>query len=573
MTTNFSRRYFIKGALSATCFTSLVAGGFYGKVIQALGNAKTIEMFKYGVSSGDPTHSSLVLWTKVESVGCINVLWELSSDSDFKQIVQRGKVITDGAINHSVKVEVVGLNSGATYYYRFNHQGVYSEPGRTKTLAKGSLEQLGIAVVSCSNYPFGYFNVYDAIARDEDIDFVLHLGDYIYEYGEDGWGAESGRELDRSHEPAHEIVSLQDYRQRHAQYKSEKASRLMHSMHPLIPIWDDHESANNPWKNGAQNHQKTEGLWQDRRANSVKAYYEWMPIRDPKNKQDKLCLWRHFIFGDLASLTTLETRHTGRSLQLDYADHLNNIKNVSDRNKFMSEVLGDKERQMLSTEMQDFFVSGMKQSKEQQAWRLVGNQIPMARMHVPKIQGKFKSKESKGYDPVADAHKRFERLGELDLPIYLDTWDGYQHARESFYQATQEAGVSDLLVLTGDSHSFWANQLFDQLGRSMGVELGTAGVTSPGDFESYGHKTATILDNLMIEHNREIIWTDCQHRGFIKLILNHKEARADYIAVDTVNSTEYKKSTIKRANITNQGGVLTSTLLDYQRISRNGVNG
>ena len=179
------------------------------------------------------------------------------------------------------------------------------DAARTRTLPSGATESLGIALASCSNFAFGYFNAYRAIAEDESIDFVLHTGDYIYEYGADGWGAETAERLGRVHEPAHEIVSLADYRARHAQYKRDPDSQAMHATHPLMCCWDDHESTNNPWSGGAQNHQPEEGSWNERRDASVRAYYEWMPIREPEGGLRPIDFWRVYSFGDLATLVTL----------------------------------------------------------------------------------------------------------------------------------------------------------------------------------------------------------------------------------------------------------------------------
>ena len=202
-------------------------------------------------------------------------------------MLQQGETTTNENSDHTVKIEVTDLEPGRVYFYRFMVDEVTSEPGRTRTLPEGHLERLGIAVASCSNYPFGYFNAYEEIAGDEEIEFVVHLGDYIYEYGADGWGSDQGVGLGRSHSPTHEIVNLEDYRERHGQYKADRASRLMHASHPLIVTWDDHESANNPWMRGAANHQPdAEGSWLARRNASVQAFFEWMPVREQPANSD-----------------------------------------------------------------------------------------------------------------------------------------------------------------------------------------------------------------------------------------------------------------------------------------------
>ncbi|MBB6519880.1 alkaline phosphatase D family protein [Pseudoteredinibacter isoporae] len=541
--------------------TGLLAAGsssFIGQVLAQSQQADVQAVFSHGVASGEPQADSVLLWTRVsvEQEKAV-VEWELALDTQFRKLVQKGQLNAEADNDHCVKITVSDLEAGQVYYYRFKCQGIHSEPGRTRTLPQGDIDNLNIAIASCSNFPFGYFNAYEVIAADPDIQFVLHLGDYIYEYGHDGYGGTTGKVINRNHEPAHEIVSLADYRQRHAQYKADIASRLMHAAHPLIPTWDDHESTNNPYMQGAQNHQPDEGDWSKRRDASLKAYYEWMPIREPEKGLNRKQLWRHFQFGNLASLVTLETRHTGRSIQIDYKDHLGNIKSDEDRDLFLKQVLGNPARSMLSKNMKDFYDQSLKNNSSQ--WHLLGNQIPMARTHVPDISQFLKKKNSEGYDPVADEHAQFRRLGELDLPIYLDTWDGYPGARQAFYEQNQNLGIEDLLVLTGDSHSFWTNQLFDDSGKAMGVEIGTAGITSPGDFEGYGPETANAMDKLVAEHNPEIVWTDCQHRGFVKLSLSKEKAQADFISVSDILTEKYQVERIKRAVITKKGKSLTYT--------------
>ena len=561
MKTLFPRRKFIKSALTAGVGSGVLVSGWCAKVMAALNDPVRNRFFNQGIASGDPTQNSVVLWTRITTEDLSNVVWQLASDSFFTNILQQGELTTDAEADHTVKLEVSNLEPGEVYFYRFIVNEVISEPGRTRTLPNGPIEKLGIAVASCSNYPFGYFNAYEEIANDEDIDFVVHLGDYIYEYGSDGWGSAQGESLNRSHSPSHEIVSLSDYRERHAQYKSDRASRLMHASHPLIPTWDDHESANNPWTGGAQNHQpNTEGDWPSRREASLRAFFEWMPVREQPAGLDKEKLWRHFSFGDLATMTTLETRHTGRSIQVSYNEHLERIENNIQRDRFLGEVLGDPGRTILSNEMESFLAKSLADSVgKRTTWRIIGNQIPVARTHVPDVGNRI-TPETTGGNPMPESHNQFCRLGELDLPLYLDTWDGYPAARQRFYNLCRDAGARDLIVLTGDSHAFWANELYDGSNHPMGVELGTTGITSPGDFENYGPEGAATFDRLVSEHNREVVWTDCTRRGFIKLILTPESARAEYIVVNNVHSEQYRSSVLRKMNIVKRGNSLAFDL-------------
>jgi alkaline phosphatase D len=514
--------------------------------------------FLHGVASGDPTHDSIVLWTRVEADQPAEVSWELSRDVGFRNVERRGVLTTNKHRDYTVKLLVDQLQPGTNYYYRFTYAGVLSGTGRTKTLPTGKLDKLGIALVSCSNYAFGFFNAYDAVARDDAVEYVLHTGDYIYEYAADGWGSTTARKLNRVHIPANEIVTLSDYRQRHAQYKRDAGSIAMHAAKPLLALWDDHESTNNPWFGGAQNHQSDEGNWEHRRSASVRAYYEWMPIRDPAPGQNPLDLWRNYVFGDLASLITMETRHTARAQQIDYSDHIASIKSMEDAKRFEQDVLGAPNRPMISPGMAAFVSAALQASvTSQQPWRLIGNAIPMAKIRVPDVGAEGISMPA-GQAVVPGTQADLVWKGKYNLPFYLDTWDGYPWAREEFYKLCQDAGASDLLVLTGDSHSFWANDLRDDQAHKMGVEIGTAGISSPGDFleSGFDKDTSQRLDQLFGSKVDEVRWTDNTHQGYVRMEMHRESATATYLAVSTVLEPEYTVSTVHTETIGHQHGSL-----------------
>ena len=518
--------------------------------------------FAHGVASGDPQTESIVLWTRVTTTSeAETVSWILARNPEFTDIVLQGDTTAGAAADHTVKVTPDGLEPGTTYYYRFTAAGETSPTGRTKTLPEGALDRLGIALVSCSNYPFGHFNAYDAIARDEAVDIVLHTGDYIYEYGADSWGAETGTSIGRLHEPAHEIVTLDDYRRRHAQYKTDGGSRAMHAAHPFIACWDDHESANNPWTGGAQNHQpETEGDWATRRAASIRAYYEWMPIREPEPGFSRAEFWRTYVFGDLATLVTLESRHTGRGQQVDYSAYYETITSPETRDAFMRDVMNDPARTMISSRMEATLAEGLAQSVAAgQPWRLIGNASPIARMLTPDVAalGIDPAKAPKGEAP-GDGPNLFWK-GKWNLPFYTDTWDGYPAAREAFYALSREAGAEDLLFLTGDSHSFWANAVSDGEGRPMGLELGTAGVSSPGDFVDTGWDTETAekLDRVFAQSLDEVRWTDNFHQGYVRVMLTREQADVAFVAVDTVLLPTYRVETVREETVVRSGQTIT----------------
>jgi alkaline phosphatase D len=520
---------------------------------QAQANVEN-SVFKHGVASGDPTHDSVVLWTRLTTTGEQQVQWQLARDLAFATVIKQGSFTTDAQRDHTVKLLADALEPGAVYYYRFLLGTAVSPVGRTRTLPRGKLDRLGIALASCSNYAFGFFNAYDAIASDANVDFVLHTGDYIYEYGQDGWGDEVAQTLGRRHAPAHEIVSLADYRTRHAQYKTDAGAQAMHSAHPLLACWDDHESANNPWTGGAQNHQQEkEGSWQARRAASIQAYFEWMPVREPEwlgqPGRSRLQFWRSYSFGDLATLCTLETRHTARAEQIDYLAYADKITNAEEARHLVEQVIGAPNRPMLAPALEADLAAALKRSVEsKQPWRLIGNPMPIARTQVPDVVKLGLLPDPTTTPNASDDAKALAWKGKWNLPFYPDTWDGYEWARERLYQLSRQAGAADLVFLTGDSHSFWANQLSDAKGQPAGIELGTAGISSPGDFmaSGFGAELSPKLDQAFIDHNPEIVWTDNMHQGYVRLELTHTGAQANFIAVDTVLQPAYRTLMLAR---------------------------
>ena len=517
-------------------------------------------IFAHGVASGDPEPNSVVIWTRVSgSKDPVAVDWYVARDSEMLDVVSHGQFTTNAQRDHTVKQVVDGLEPGKRYFYQFVVNGTTSTLGQTKTLPVGHLERLVIAVVTCSNFPFGYFNAYEVIANDDEVDLVVHLGDYIYEYrARGGYGGATGRRIGRNHKPGHETVSLEDYRIRHAQYKGERESIAMHARHPLIVIWDDHESANNPWMGGAENHQLNDGDWFARRAASKQAYYEWMPIRDPGPGGSLLQYWRHFKFGDLASLITLETRHTGRSKQYTWSGRLDDFEGAADANAFYDDVVGAPDRNMLSAEMERFLESELAESaRAGRRWRIIGNQSVMARVRMPELNEPF-------FDDLRNQLRgsgrsrldNLTRLGDLQLPGDLDAWDGYPAARERFYQLGKDAGVRDLLVISGDSHSYWANALYDADGASMGVELGSTGITSPRSLLDLGLEGLARWDQSLAANNKEVVWVDGRYRGFIRLDITHDRVHADFVTVTNVETRDYETQIVHALDIESSNGTL-----------------
>lgn len=516
--------------------------------------------FLHGVASGEPATDGFLIWSRITpatgTTGSATLTYEVATDQGFSNIVSTGTTETGAYRDWTVKTDVTGLKPGKRYFYRFKTSNATSPTGRSKTLPKGSIDSVRFAAVSCSNYAFGFFNVYDAIAKRDDIDAVIHLGDYIYEYSTAGYGGDVSKQIGREHVPDKEIVTLDDYRLRHAQYKSDAGSIAMHRAHPLIPIWDDHETTNNSWENGAENHDLSEGDWDVRRAAALRAYYEWMPVRDPAPGTAAESLLRDFQWGDMVTLATLETRLMARSEQLEYSVIGPSLATPEGLEKFKTvdlvdegrELLGHPQIKRLSKTMTKSVAAGTR-------WRVIANQIIMAEVMAPNLTPLANSPAiaeiAKVFPPIMD----FIALSTLDIPLNTDAWDGYPAARDRFYASMQEAGSSDLIVLTGDTHEWWANELRDSSGRRMGVELGTNAVTSPGASTYFGPEGAT-YSRLLSERNAMVTHHDPDGKGYIDLFLTQNEAKAIFVSVDNVLSPEYTLSDRASFDIIREGGSL-----------------
>ena len=526
--------------------------------------------FLHGVASGDPLDDRVVLWTRITAEATtapIAVLWEVASDPAFKTIVRHGQVTAISVRDYTVKVDVTGLEPATDYYYRFRYLR-NGKPfgkgasGRTRTLPKGATRDVVLAVVSCALYPNGYFNAYDAIARLPRVDAVLHLGDYIYEYGAapDDYGMASPTAKTRVPDPPREILSLDDYRRRHALYKTDPALQAAHARAPWIAVWDDHETADNSWMGGAENHQPaTEGDWAKRKAAGIKAYYEWMPIREPAAGTLPEASWRRFQFGDVATLLMTETRLTARTHQLDYGQDLP-VKDGKPDFAAFAVKLKDPDRRMMGQGQEQWLAREVDAStKAGTAWQVLGNQVVMGRVVPPDLKatmgdaayGAFLAKL-----PTAIA-KLVEEARGLSLagaPGNLDAWDGYPADRSRVYDIFK-AGKARPIVLAGDSHAFWANELWDDAGTTrVAAEFGVTSVTSPG----YGdYLPGAPLGPAYVTRNKEVKFTDQGAKGFLLLTLEHGRATGELIAVSTILDTKYQTQVLKRFVVTpgDEGGV------------------
>jgi alkaline phosphatase D len=511
--------------------------------------------FEHGVASGDPLSDRVILWTRVSTSAAAkaSVKWEIASDSDFKSVVAKGLAVADPARDHTIKIDAAGLQPNTRYYYRFICNDSISPVGRTQTLPVGTVSDVVMAVTSCSLYPAGFFNAYKAIAALERADVILHLGDYIYEYGAapSDYGMTIGAKIGRAPVPAHEIITLSDYRARHGLYKTDPDLQAAHARAPWIVVWDDHETANDSWTGGAENHQpKTEGKWAARKAAAIKAYFEWMPIREPEHGHSAEAVNRTFSFGDLAKLIMTETRLTARDQQLTFEHDLlvagPDGKPVPDLDQFKTklnnpsrQLIGPAQEAWLSKELASSISAG-------QAWQVLGNQVVMARVKGPDLKAIMGAQGwAAALGQLPEAYRERAAVAgalfSLDVPHNLDSWDGYPAARERVYDAFKAAKAHPI-VLSGDTHAFWVNELYDASGKArVAAEFGTTSITSPG----YGDQLpGAPLDRGFQERNPEVLFNDQAAKGFLLLTLTKTEARADLITVSTVTSQTFETKTL-----------------------------
>jgi alkaline phosphatase D len=492
----------------------------------------TSEAFQHGVASGDPLADRVIIWTRVTvaSPGTLKLSWEMASDANFGAIAARGEASTSAEQDYTVKIDVTGLQPAGIYYYRFHLGAKISPVGRTKTLPVGNVALARLAVLSCSNFPAGYFNVCAEVAKRSDIDVALHLGDYIYEYGLIGYASQLAFAFDREAQPPREILTLDDYRRRHAQYRTDADLRAMHAAVPVIAVWDDHDVADNAWSGGAENHTEgAEGSFTARRAAAVRAYHEWLPTRLP-DPADTLKIYRSFDFGNLASLHMLDTRLIARDQQVTLEQYLSGLANSPTR-----QLLGATQFEWLSARM----------AGSNATWQVLGQQVLMARMEIPLSVASAITPESLSRYMLAlstpEALRTDEQralVNQRRVPYNLDAWDGYPAAREAVLAAARDRG-KNLISLAGDTHNAWGANLTDASGRRVGVEFATSSVSSPG-FETRLPLIAnSVLADAFLKMVADLRFAETSKRGYLVLTLTPTEARGDWIEVSTVYSHDY----------------------------------
>ncbi len=591
---NNSRRDFIiqLSSVSAT----LASGG----ILSACGSdSAPMVNFNYGVASGDPSLDGLVIWTYARYADAslmnnsVALKYELAMDNAFTNVVKSGDANATSATGFTVKVNLSGLKPGTDYFYRFTSGFFKSGVGKTRTLPSMDAKQVKLAVFSCTLYSAGFFNAY-AEAAKSDAQFAIHLGDYIYEYGSDPskfgntdlLNKSSASALSRVALPANDIVSLDDYRTRYAQYRSDPNLQVLHASMPWITVWDDHEFANNAFMTGAENHDpKTQGDWNTRKNNAAQAYHEWLPNRnDPLDAANRFKIYRRFDFANILSLHMLDTRIEGRVQQ--YANYGTAV-SVADYQPYISGLTtgSDINRTMISATQLDWLQKGFASSTAK--WQVLGNQDIMAKIWWPANvltslgavyfnpsaanQAAFsqsvtdyltaKMTQALGGSLTATQTALLDPTANPKLPYNLDAWDGYPLNRELVLQSVQALN-KPLIALSGDSHNAWFAQLTTLKGQKVGVEFAGSSVTSPG-FESLGLASiAPALDGSInskqwIDGNGknfgmidDLNFIDTKSRGYLMMTFTLDYVKGEYIYLDTVVSNTYKSSIGKTITVT-----------------------
>ncbi|MEM9670318.1 MAG: alkaline phosphatase D family protein [Pseudomonadota bacterium] len=562
-----------------TDLTRRGALGLFGGVAGLAGCAATGEgpepvpfsgnvAFNHGIASGDPLSDRVIIWTRVTPLtgdGPIEVSYIVTEAED-ETVEMSGVFTTSAERDYTVKVDVAGLKDGREYTYSFGvvttTGEVRSAVGRTRTAAASGIRPLKAAVISCSNFPFGYFNVYDALADEGDLDVVIHLGDYIYEYGPDSYGGEAGEALGRRHNPPHEILVLDDYRQRHAQYKADPSLQKAHASAPWICTWDDHESTNNSYRTGAENHNDGEGDWTERKAQAVQAYLEWMPVRDPAAGQPRAAIWRSFDFGDVATISCLETRLIGRSDEISWGAELAGVapEDFPETARDVLARVNDPSRTMLGPD-QEVWLSGELTGSVQRGktWQVLANQIIMAEVRMPNFAEKLTQEQIAGAVVAAGENGDFVRqvvgFSTLGLPQNLDAWDGFPAARERLYKSAADVGAH-LVTLTGDTHTAWANTLKDTASDVRGVEFGCTSVTSPGLGDYL--QGVDSLGEMFSDANDQVNWFDPHGNGYTMVSFHTDRIEAVFRKVSTITEADYDVRTEAEFIYTKESGLQTT---------------
>jgi alkaline phosphatase D len=528
----------------------LGAGLGLGALMLPAGRALSAELlgatgFTHNVASGEPGPDNMLLWTRyVPATGeaTLRLDVELALDPNFTKVAAGGSVRTGAYRDWTAKITVDGLRPGTVYWYRFvAPDGGKSPVGRTKTLPVGPAARFGLAVFSCSNLPYGWFNAYGHAATRTDLDMWLHVGDYIYEYGSgsthDGVDA-------RVLEPATEILTIADYRMRYACYRADPDLQRLHQMAPMAAFWDDHEAANDDWEGGAQNHQvATEGDWNVRRAAAMQVYREWMPVSDEP--------WKAYPIGTLATLYRTESRLLARTKQADIGACFKAADPDAALKAFRDGAWQDPSATMLGSTQESWLAHQFKSNDA--GWQLVGMGTILGRTVMPRDAVSWLRPEVP--ERKVNGYKNNIRAAQLGLPMWMDRWDGYPAARSRLLKSAQAADA-DLVMLSGDSHNAWAYALSEG-GHPAGVEFAGHAVTSPGAEGDFGADPKVVAQGFMAA-NPELKWADTSQRGYMMIEVTAKRVTGEWLFLQTIKERDTTLTGTRRMSVDHGRKVFTS---------------
>lgn len=531
------RRRLFKGAALGAGLGAVVMGS--PVAAQALGPRG----FTYGVASGEPGPRRVLLWTRYAASQDTELAFEVSESLDFANARRGGSVTARAAADFCAKAWAEDLEPGRWYYYRFiAPDGTVSETGRTRTLPEGPTARWKMAVFSCSNIGFGYFNAYAHAAEANEFDCAVHLGDYLYEYARGNYPeqAVAGRE----EEPASELIHLADYRARYAEYRRDPDLRRLHQLYPMIVIFDDHETANDAWQNGAENHDPaTEGPWDARKKAAMQAWHEWLPVSDEP--------WAEYAIGDLASIFRLETRLTARAHQFNLGQILAGAGTSQAEMKaaldtFRDGVWQDPSRELLGAAQQDWLAAGFKASRGSgKTWQVLAQQVIMGKLVSSSTLADALPKDAPDY-----VRKRIVSgalAGAEGVPFNMDAWDGYPAARERLLRSALDADAN-LVTLTGDSHNAWGFDL-DLGGTPAGVEFAGTSVTSPGIENYLPQIPSDRFADDTVATNPQLKWMDASRRGYMAVELTPTAATSDFRFVADVRGRSAQLTGSQRVTV------------------------
>ncbi|MCK5330770.1 MAG: alkaline phosphatase D family protein [Candidatus Marinimicrobia bacterium] len=467
----------------------------------------TLNPFYHGVASGDPLMDRVIIWTRItpNRNRNVRVKWIVSNDILFKNIIKSGKIVAKEKHDYTVKVDVVGLLPDTRYYYRFNALGVNSITGITKTIPADNIDSLKFVVLTGSNYEHGYYNAYDRVADRQDLDAVIHTGDYIYEYAPGKYGSSTYDPIPgRTVIPAHELITVDDYRLRYSKYRLDENLRRAHQNHPFVVVWDDHEIANDCYVDGAQNHQpEEEGDWDDRKNAAKTAFFEWMPIRSE-------IVYRTINCGSLAKLILLDERLAGRTKQM----------------KMDNPDLFDCNRTILGAEQYNWFIDNLLRSDE--TWKLVVSQVNFSHWNVQRTH--------------------------IKMPKQKDKWTGYPCERDKVLNNLINSQQTNTVFLSGDNHSSMAFEITDGILDGyknsnyydylpLAVEFVTPSMTSANYDYFTTVDSAKAIERMYLNDpkNEYFKYVDLTNHGYLLITVTEAQVRADWYFVDRIDQLSDKE--------------------------------